>query len=400
MKNILALLSTITVLSNGLLGGGISIWVNYNDEEYRVFVEIVETYEELKGIDVEVQRIPFDGTEQKVLTALATRTTPDIARVDYSFVSKIALRGGVCALDDLGADEIKDQLVPAALSGNVINGKIYGIPDQTNCICLFYNKKFFRETGLDPEKPPKTWDEFVEYGERLTDSEKELYGFGMRNTLWWTLPFFYTFGARFIKDGVCVLNTKEAIDALRFKVDLYSKYKIEAGAWKSGAVDPDMGFQNEKYGMVLNGPWRIKPLLNIGIDFGVGLIPKGPAGSLTTVGGTNMVIFRGSENKELAFDFLKFLTSEEIQTKWANDLGQIPVNLNSFDDVDLDRHPYLGTFLLQMETAIPRPLVPDYPGVENAVNPEMEAALSGKRSVEETLEVITAKVNRLLQEEY
>ncbi|MCK4328849.1 extracellular solute-binding protein [candidate division WOR-3 bacterium] len=400
MKRVLAVFFLILVLSNGLIAGNISIWVNYNDEEHKVFKEIVEDYEEISGIEVEIQRIPFDGTEQKILTALATRTAPDIARVDYSFVSKLALRGGVCSLDELGVEEIKDQLVPAALSGNIINGKIYGIPDQTNCICLFYNKKLFREAGLDPEKPPTNWDEFVEYGEKLTDLDKEVYGFGMRNTLWWTLPFFYTFGARFIMDGKCVLNSQEGIDALQFKIDLYSRYKIEAGAWKSGAVNPDMGFQNEKYGMVLNGPWRMKPLLNIGIDFGVGMIPEGIAGSVTTVGGTNMVIFRGSENKELAFDFLKFLTSEEIQIKWANDLGQIPVNINSFDDVDLDKHPYLEIFLNQMETAVPRPVVPDYPGIETAVNPQMEASLSGKRSVKETLDVIKLKVDKLLEEEY
>lgn len=399
MKRCLTVFLAIAVLSQGLLARAITIWVTYNDEEYRVFKEIVGDYEELKGVKVDVQRIPFSGTEQKVLTALATRTTPDIGRVDYSFVSKLATRGGISSLDELGARKLADELVPAAVSGNIINGKIYGIPDQTNCICLFYNKKLFREAGLDPEKPPSTWDEFVSYGKKLTDREKGIFGFGMRNTLWWTLPFFYTFGARFMEEGRCVLNTEEAETALQFKVALYSEYEIEAGAWKSGAVNPDMGFQNEKYAMVLNGPWNIKTLLNIGIDFGVGMIPKGPAGTATTVGGTNMVIFRGAKDKELAFDFLKFLVSEENQARWANELGQIPVNMNSFGDVDLGKHPYLKTFLSQMKTAIPRAVVSDYPAIENLVNQQMEAALSGKRSVKETLTVITEKVNKLLEEE-
>ncbi len=399
MKKSFSVLLIVTVLSQGLLARTLSIWVSYNDEEYQVFKEIVRNYKETNDVKVDVQRIPFSGTEQKILTALATRTTPDIARVDCAFVSRLALRGGVCALDELGAGEIVDELVPAAVSGNIINGKIYGIPDQTNCICLFYNKKLFKEAGLDPKKPPPTWEEFVSYGKKLTDSQKGIFGFGMRNTLWWTLPFFYTFGARFIDEGKCVLNTEEAVEGLQFKVDLYSKYKIEAGAWKAGAVEPDMGFQNEKYAMVLSGPWRIKTLLNIGINFGVGMIPKGPAGTATTVGGTNMVIFRGTKDKELAFDFLKFLVSKENQTRWANELGQIPVNVNSFDDVDLIKHPYLEIFLHQMKTAVPRPVIPDYPAVENVVNQEMEAALSGKRSVKETLFVITEKVNKLLEEE-
>lgn len=399
MKGMIAVLGMVTVLAQVISARDLSIWVNYNDEEHRVFKEIVDDYERLRGVKIDIQRIPFGGTEPKILTALAARTTPDIARVDLSLVSKLGRRGGVSSLCELGAWELADELVPAAVSGNIINGKIYGIPDQTNCICLFYNKEIFRNAGLDPEKPPSTWEEFVAYGKKLTDREKGIFGFGMRNTLWWTLPFFYTFGARFMEDGRCVLDTDEALEALQFKVDLYGKYRIEPGAWKPGAVNPDMGFRNQRYAMVLNGPWKIKTLLRAGIDFGVAMIPEGPAGTATTVGGTNMVIFRGSKNKELAFDFLKFLVSEENQTKWANELGQIPVNLNSFDDVDLVRHPYLNTFLRQMETAIPRPMVADYTAIENLVNQEMEPALSGRRSVKETLSVITERVNRMLEEE-
>lgn len=376
--------------------GNLSIWVSYNDEEFKVFMEIVKKFESENNLKIEVQRIPFQGQEQKILTACAAHTTPDIARVDVAFVARLALRNAVIPLN---IDDIKDKIVPAALKSNIINEKIYGIPDQTNCLCLFYNKDLFKQAGLNPNKPPKTWDEFIQYGKKLTNPAKQIYGFAMRSSLWWTFPFFNTFGAKFIVDGKCALDSPEGGAALQLKVDLYRKYKIEAGAWQSGAIDNDVGFQNGKYAMVFSGPWRVKTLESIGINFGVALIPAGPKGTSTTIGGTNMVIFRGSKHKDLALDFLKFLVNRENQAKWGNELGQIPVNIEAFADIDTVKYPFLKVFMEQMKTAIPRPMIPDYQMVENTVNPEIEAALRGTKTVKEALKAIVAKVNRILEEE-
>ncbi len=380
----------------GVSYGQLKIWVSYNDEEFAVFKEIVKDFEQKTGIKVDVQRIPFEGQEQKILTACATRSTPDIARIDCAFLGKLALKN---AIEEIDIGELKDKLLPAAVKSAMIGEKLFGVPDQITFILLFYNKKLFKEAGLDPEKPPKTWDEFVEYAKKLTNPEKGIYGFAMRNTLWWTLPFFYCWGAEFIKDKKCVLNSEEAVKALQFKVDLYQKYKVEPGAWKAGAVDPDMGFQNEKYAMVLNGPWKIKSLKEMGIDFGIAKIPEGPAGSYTAIGGTYMVIFRGTKHKKEAEEFLKYLVSKEVQIKWANELGQVPVNLESFSGLDMKKHPYFSVLIEQMKTARARPILEDYSQIENIANPLMEAALMGQKSVKEALDEITKRINEILEGE-
>jgi ABC-type glycerol-3-phosphate transport system substrate-binding protein len=224
----------------------------------------------------------------------------------------------------------------------------------------------------------------------------------MRNSLWWTFPFFNTFGAPFLsEDGrTCLLDSSEAREAFQLKVDLYQKHGVEAGAWKAGAVDPDMGFQNGKYAMVFNGPWKVRTLQKAEIDFGVALIPAGPRGTSTTVGGTNMVIFRNSEHQKEAADFLAYLVSSAVQAHWANELGQIPVNLNAYSEVDTLKHPYMKVFMEQMKTAVPRPQVPDYPHVENLVNPELEIALSGEKSVQDALSAVAKKVNKFLADAY
>jgi multiple sugar transport system substrate-binding protein len=189
------------------------------------------------------------------------------------------------------------------------------------------------------------------------------------------------------------------VDGFQFKVDLYSKHRVEGGAWRSGGIRDDMGFQSRKYAMIFNGPWAVKGLQRGGIDFGVALIPAGPAGHATNVGGNNLVVFSTSEHPEEACKLLMFIASKESQVKWANSLGQIPVNVLADQDVDLEGHPYLEVFMEQMKYAKPRPPTGSYPEIENDVNPEMQAALDGKKSVEAAMRSACEKVKAIIAEE-
>jgi len=375
----------------------LTIWQTYNDDESALFAELLDEYQASHPeVTIKATRLPFMGAEPKILTALATRTTPDIARVDGSFVPKLATRNALLNLDELGMDQIKSDLHPVALSSCLVGGAAYAILEQINGLCLFYNSALFREAGLDPEDPPDSWAEFITVGKKLTDPDKGVFGFGMRNSLWWTLPFFNTYGASFLsQDGTqCVLNQAEGVEAFQLKVDLYRKYKIEGGGWRAGGVRDDMGFQNGKYAMVFSGPWAVKTLQSAGIDFGVGLIPRGPAGSSTNVGGNDLVIFRSCKHPDQAMEFLKFMASEEVQTRWCNRLGQIPVNVKAEQYLDFEQHPYLKVFVEQMKTAIPRPPIPDYDELENIMNPEMQAALDGTKSVQKALDDAVRRINK------
>ncbi|MGQ9809887.1 MAG: ABC transporter substrate-binding protein [bacterium] len=380
----------------------LTVWETYNSEERAVFLSLVEEYQKAHpDVRIESVSIPFGGLEPKILTALATQTVPDIARVDVAFLPQLALRGGLCALDTLGIEEIKNELRPVALNSCQLGDRIYGVPEQVNGLCLFYNKDLFKEAGLDPDRPPETWDEFIDYAKKLTNRQKNVFGFGMRNSLWWTLPFIYSFGGDILTPDLdeCALASEQSIAGFQLKVDLYAKHGIEGGAWRAGAIQDDMGFQGRIYAMIFNGPWAVKGLEKSGIDFGVGLIPKGPSGYATNVGGNNMVIFRTCKYPQQAAEFLMFLVSKGSQAKWANSLGQIPVNMLADELIDFDKHPFLRTFMEQMKYARARPQIGSYPEIENEVNPEMQAALDGRKSVKEALEQACRKIEKILAEE-
>jgi ABC-type glycerol-3-phosphate transport system substrate-binding protein len=408
MRQSIVLLGVVLVLALGCAREGaregvvLTVWETYNTEERPVFLGLIQEFQKANpGITVEAVNVPFDGMEPKILTALATETAPDIGRVDVAFLPKLAVRRALHNLDEYGVDEIVDQIRPVAMSSCIVDGRTYGLPDQVNGLCLFYNKELFRDAGLDPEKPPRTWDEFVAYAKVLTDKQKGVFGFGMKNSLWWSLPFIYSFGGDILSDDMtrCALADEGAMAGFQFKVDLYRKHAIEGGAWRSGGIRDDVGFQSRKYAMIFNGPWAVKGLERSGIDFGVSVIPSGPAGQATNVGGNNMVVFGTSKHPEEACKLLMFIASKESQTKWANELGQIPVNTLADGMVDFGPHPYLRVFMEQMKYAKPRPQIGSYPEIENDVNPEMQAALDDKKSVAEAMKSACEEVNKILADE-
>ncbi len=374
----------------------LTFWHTYGDDETAALKEIIADWEKLPANarwTIRPIRLPFDGHKPKIRTALTVGLGPDMARVDWSFVCELARKNACVDLSTLGFDKIKDQYVPGPLQTNFIDGKYQGFPEQTNCVALFYNKSMFRDAGLDPDKPPATWDEFIEMGKKLTDAKKGIYAFGMDNTVWWTLPFFNTFGAHMIsEDGKkCLLDSPQAIAALELKASLFATHQIEAGAWRAGGTPPEQGFQNQKYAMIFTGPWNLPRFANSKLDFGVGLIPAGPAGTSSNVGGNNAVIFRAGKHHQACFDFLAYFTSAEVQAKWCQRLNQIPVNLGAYDLIKVD-DPHLKVFLEQMKSTVGNPVVTSFEMLENVVNPEMEAVLTGQKSAADAMRDAVRKV--------
>jgi len=381
----------------------LTFWHTYNDQEEQVLRTIIKDWEVTnKKFTIRPVRIPFDGHKAKLRTALTVGQGPDMARVDWSFVCELARKNAVIDLETLGFEKIRAQYLPAPLESAFIDGKYYGIPDQSTCVAMFYNRQMFKDAGLLTEAEegivvPKTWEEFIEVGKKLTDKSKDQYAFAMTNTLWWNLPFFNSYGARIIsEDGKkCVIDSDLAVQALEMMASLVNEHKIEAGAWRAGAISPEQGFVNGKYAMVFMGPWNLAKFTNAKMDFGVGLIPGGTAGTSTNVGGTDVVIFKGTRYSAECYDFLTFFTSAENQKRWCTELNQLPINLGAYDLVSFD-DPNLMMFMEQMKHAGPNPVVKDYALLEDIINPEVEAVLSGQKNAREALTAAQKKVQERL----
>ena len=124
--------------------------------------------------------------------------------------------------------------------------------------------------------------------------------------------------------------------------------------------------------------------------------PAGPAGSISIVGGEDVVMFNDSRNKEAAWKFLQFLLSPWTQGTMAT-TGQIPVINAALEDPYIVEHPYYAVYLEQLQTAKPRTPHPAYTRIETAVQNAVQRVLLGELSAQEALDRAAAEVDALLK---
>ncbi|RYD05798.1 hypothetical protein N752_07860 [Desulforamulus aquiferis] len=114
----------------------------------------------------------YADTNVKVQAGVQSNNPPDVAVLLSTELYTMLDMDAIIPLDDLiakdGGREYINDFYPAFMMNSQTGGKTWSIPFQRSTIVLYYNKDAFREVGLDPEQPPKNWDELVEYSKKLT----------------------------------------------------------------------------------------------------------------------------------------------------------------------------------------------------------------------------------------
>jgi multiple sugar transport system substrate-binding protein len=127
--------------------------------------------------------------------------------------------------------------------------------------------------------------------------------------------------------------------------------------------------------------------------FGVAPLPgiSGPGAS--SLGGHNAAISTYSAHKATAFDFLKFIESEDTQRYYVTQGSLAPVITTLYDDQALvSKLPYLPVLKTSIQNAVPRPVTPFYPAVTKAVEDNAYAAIKGDKSVAQALKDMQAAI--------
>ncbi|WP_372370387.1 extracellular solute-binding protein [Candidatus Uabimicrobium sp. HlEnr_7] len=422
----------------------LTVWECYKYEEHELFLDFVSRFckkykqKNGKNLKIHVKRVPFDDFVTNIKLMALRGKTPDLGCFDSLKVLEFAYHKILVPLNKLPNFEEKsiaqkrESYISGAYNTNVIRVRgeenLYGLPLQITCLGLFWNRKLFREkreeltaAGLDYQAPPRDWDNFVRYAKILTDSTKNQYGFAMKNSMWFTIPFFAAYNTKYLRwdqeQQNCILGDEKSTAALQLKADLYAKYKIAAATW-AGQDDPDIGFQNEQYAMIFMGPWNVSKYRNSGLDFGISLMPRlsrqqaiaakiikentsqqkyletvTPA---TNIGGQNIAMFKTCKNKEIAYEFMNFITSTDVQLEWCQKLNQLSINkktaqiLRNNTNTDYD----IRIFMEQALYSNAPPKLPRYGYLEaDILNPEMELVFKGAKSAKQALQDAAKKIN-------
>ena len=165
----------------------------------------------------------------------------------------------------------------------------------------------------------------------------------------------------------------------------------------NGGLGTYDGLNQKKYTSMLDGPWSFA-------IFGAAFknttlagttIPAGPGGSVSVVGGEDVVMTKSSKNKTAAAEFMRFLLHSFAQTQMAR-AGQMPVLKSSTKSL-VKIHPYYATYLKQIATARPRTPTPKWPQIDQVLQTEIAKAFTGDESVQQALTNAAQQIDGLLK---
>jgi ABC-type glycerol-3-phosphate transport system substrate-binding protein len=284
-------------------------------------------------IKVRRRRTGGQATDDRMAftTASAGDNAPDCYHAAHFPTIPIWIDQDFCLpLDDyIKGDPQFENVLEAAFAPAEKDGHIYGIPNIVYVMTLFYRKDLFAEVGLDPNRPPRNWDEFVAYARKLTDQSKHRYGFAMLGQEWaswhWENYVWQAGGevTEKLPDGKCKVRFtgKPAVMALQYYKDLRWKYKCVQPNPLQSYDDNRRDFIQGRAAMILGSPGGVDRFLNEGLrpeQIGIAPLPAGPTGiRAVQIGGAFYIINPRSTKvkQDAAWRYIQFMTSKEAQIR-------------------------------------------------------------------------------------
>ncbi len=389
----------------------IVVW-HWMSDRQNAFDELAKRYKQEKGIDVVFELYaPSDAYAQKVRAGAQSNTLPEVYGIlaeSRDFASFIK-SGHVANLNDqMNADNAKwkNSFYPKALANNTFSTQnafgvvpgIYGVPLDVMNIQMLYNKKLFAKAGLNPEKPPLTWKDFLVAAKALNKANIPVFVSGW-GELWMIDCFASSYALHF-------MGEQKFLDTFRGKVsytdpdwvkvlEIFNDFRKEKILINGGVSmvnkTSEQTFANERAAITLNGSWCVNVYagMNPKLEYGTMLPPKvNPKDEIKIWGGagSSFVINQRSTNKDKAIAFMQWMSDKDQQVYLSETTKNLPANRYASSNIP----PIMASFSTAMDfTTHPSQWdVRENPVVAEAFTKGIQSILIGEKTPEQVAEEV------------
>lgn len=315
----------------------IEYWQYHFDAKVDLMNDLIKEFEQANpGIKVKQTTFPYEQFNEKVAAQVPAGKGPDVINLFYGWVPKYVDSGYLQPLpqDAFPHEEIEKEFFPLVESVK-LDGEYWTIPTAVRTLALFYNKDLFEEAGLDPKKPPATWDELAEYAKKLTkkDSSGRLEQSGLawepgqQGHHWLRDGLTYQNGGDVLSDDrktVVWGDGPEGLEAFKYWIS----FPTELGTSKPGFFTDDVtAFSTGKAAMNIDGSFRIGTLQQDAPDLNYAVAPlpaKDEKSTNSSFWSNGIVAGVEGEKLEASIKFLEFLTSDDVMERWLEATGELP----------------------------------------------------------------------------
>lgn len=382
----------------------LTFWNGFTGPDRPAIEELVKRFnEEHPNIQVKMDITPWDTLLAKLPTSWTTGEGPDIAGFNTSLIPKYAKAKLILPVDELFKDNLKGVFSEGVVNGLKYNDKVYGVPANFATLMMYYNKDLFKEAGLDPENPPKTWVEWhdaIKATTKTSGGEKQ-YGLVLADHAtipMWPLLIWGNGGDFISADGKSMMNDDKTVEAFKIWSELVVNNSISPTGL-TGA-EADKLFQSGKAAMEMNGPWMTGGYTAAGLNYDVTPIPVGPGGPVTLADSIALVAGKNTDHKKQVLEFMKYWNSKESQEYLSLQTGFPPTRTDMLDNENLKANPFVLKFAASSPDArFYLGGLEEYAQInDDIIVPAIQEITIGKKDVNATLKNADEKITKLLSE--
>lgn len=341
------------------------VTIEYWQYEFPAKVELIhsliqEFQTEHPNITVKQTNFPYDQYNQKVATLVPAGKGPDVINLYYGWLPKYVSSGYLQPLpeSDFPTADIEAKFFPFVQTAK-LNGSYYALPTGVRTLGLFYNKDLFVKAGLDPNKPPATWEELVDYAKQLTEKDDKdqfvIEGFGWEPGSqlhhWFRDGLLYQAGAKDTSDDRKTIlwnETPAGLEAFKYLIDFAKEHKVGINGFYT---DDANAFKTGHAAINVDGSYRLGSLKKDVPDLNYAIAPL-PAykNKSTQASFWANAIPSNVKGDQLAAatEFLKFLTSKGVQEQWVEKIGELPAQKEVALQDKFVNDEKLGPFISQL----------------------------------------------------
>ena len=304
----------------------LQMWERSGGNESFVDLLVAAWNEKNPDRPIEITHFPSPEMVPKLAQAIASGDVPDLMGLDLIYGPQFEAAGQLTDITDMMKDwpELRTAS-PGHMMVSTYEGRIYGVPLYADVSVLYWNKRLFREAGLDPEVGPKTLGEIEEMARKITGVEEGAFGYFLAGNcagcnIFTFAPLIWANGGTVEpKDAVDEPLQGEAVkEVFEWARKMHKEGLINPSARAVSSEDFHLQLATDKIGIFGSGNFNLALLKDQNApmfdNVGVTLLPGFEEGQTASFAGGDIVtIPKGSKRVEDAVDFMKFILSDEAQ---------------------------------------------------------------------------------------
>lgn len=368
-------------------------------------------------INVELDGSPYDDQRRKALISTQAGRGADVIQMDNIWLGEFA-EGGI--IQDVTARfeawKDKDDVPPVYLRTSTWKGRVYGLWLNSDVRLLHWNKQVFKKFGLDPNRPPRTWNELIAAAQKTTNPPSSwgyvFPGGQAEETVDRWLAYLYQLGGSVLNadNTQAVFNSEAGVRALQFHVDLVNKYRVTPreilGSQQDELVNALVTSDRFAMGIVVGTGYRpqgtgeYKTPEEFARIRGATILPVAEGGRRATVmGGWILTIGRNSANADLAWEYITIASSEPYAREFWQQQQRVPTRKRAFERMGTYNQvmPYFDQIAESVPFARLGPQVAQYPSFLPFMITGIQRALSGEMPPKGALDQAAAQTNDVLK---